>query len=65
MRDEYRYNWLPIEISRPPDILQVILNGMIEGFDFTHAFIYNLLMIITGDWKYNYDKMEPTLIDQN
>ena len=41
---KYRYKRLPMVIDNSPDILQQKMNDLFHGFEFTCAYIYDLLI---------------------
>ena len=47
--------------ANSPEIFQQNMNDLFHGFEFIRAYIYNLLIMAKGDWKYHLQKLELTL----
>ena len=49
-------------IVNPPDIFQQRMNDLYHIFDFIRAYIDNILVLRKGDWTYQVQKSELSLI---
>ena len=48
-------------VCNSPDIYQENVKKMFHGFEFTRAYINDLLIITKGDWSNQLEKLELTL----
>ena len=47
-----------MRVSKSPDIFQKKMNDSSQGFEFIHAFIYDLLKSTKRDWTDHVHKLE-------
>ena len=50
---KYHYKRLPIGIANYPKFCQHKTDDLFNGFEFIRVYIYGILFLIKGDWKYN------------
>ena len=54
---KYNYKLLPTVIANSPDIFQHKMNYLFHGFQFIHAYTYDLLVLTKGKWEDNLQKL--------
>ena len=52
---------IPMRIANYPEIFQNKINGLFHIFEYIRAYIYDLLMLTKGGWKYHVHNLESTL----
>ena len=55
---KYRYKHLPTIVKNLPDFF--LTSKLFQGFAFISSYIYDLLILSKGDWKYHIQKLEIT-----